>query len=261
MLASRSNGLRFYSFESFPADRVLHGVFTRLGGVSEGPFSSLNLSLSVPDKPEAVDENRRRFYAAIGADASRAVRTVQVHGSRIAAVGPDDVSRVQKATDGLITTEPALPLVMAFADCTPVMLYDPVCGAIGMAHAGWRGTVGGVCQAAVKAMTEAFGTRPSDVLAAIGPAIGPCCYEVGPEVEEAVERAFKCPDVLLRKRAGEKPHFDQWTANEVALRQAGVRHVERSDICTACRVDEFYSHRAELGRTGRFGALIMLRSS
>ncbi len=253
------SGLRYYQFESIPARRVLHGVFSRLGGVSQPPFDSLNLSMSVPDEPDAVIENRRRFYSVLNVDPATAVRTVQVHGARVAAVGPADVNVLQRATDGLVTATPGLPLVMAFADCTPIMLYDPVRGAVGIAHAGWRGTVAGVCQAAVQQMVDSLGCRPADICAAIGPAIGPCCYEVGPEVVRAMGKALGTTDGLFRPGNGDRPHLDQGAANELALRRAGVEQVEQAELCTACRVDEFYSHRAEAGRTGRFGAIIMLR--
>jgi len=255
MIQQNVNGLRYYRFESLP---VSHGVFTRLGGVSREPFASLNLSLSVPDDPQAVMENRDRFYAAMGVERSAAVRTIQVHGAHVAAAGRADVSIVQPATDGLVTTTPNLPLVMAFADCTPIMLYDPVRVAAGIAHAGWRGTVAGVCQAAVQRMVEAFGCRPADIRAAIGPAIGPCCYEVGPEVVTAVTAALGRTDGLFRPGPNGRPHLNQWAANERALRQAGVRQIEQAELCTACHVDEFYSHRAENGRTGRFGAIIVI---
>jgi hypothetical protein len=157
---------------------------------------------------------------------------------------------------------PDLPLVMAFADCTPIMLVDPVRGAVGIAHAGWRGTVAGICQAVVSKMVDALNCRPADIYAAIGPAIGPCCYEVGTDVVEAVTAALGQNDAFFRPGPqGDQLHFDQWAANEFALRQAGVQQIERADICTACHVDEFYSHRAEGGRTGRFGAIIALRDA
>ncbi len=262
MIYHSVNGLVTYQFESFPSQRVSHGIFTRLGGVSQQPFDSLNLSVSVPDDPQAVTENRRRFYAAAGMDRNMAVRTIQVHGDNVAAVGPADVAIVQPGTDGLVTMTPDLPLVMVFADCTPIMLVDPVRGAVGIAHAGWRGTVAGICQAVVRKMVDALNCRPAEIYAAIGPAIGPCCYEVGTDVVDAVTVALGQNDAFFRPGSqGGQLHFDQWATNEFALRQAGVQQIERADICTACRVDEFYSHRAEGGRTGRFGAIIALRDA
>jgi YfiH family protein len=261
MIRNSTGGLVYYQFESFPPERVLHGVFTRLGGVSREPFDSLNLSISVPDQPEAVMENRRRFYQAMAVSRSQVARTIQVHGAKVAAVGPADVETVQQATDGLVTATADLPLVMAFADCAPIMLYDPKREVVGIAHAGWRGTVAGVCQEAVAKMVQVYGSSPADIRAAIGPAIGPCCYEVGGDVVRAVVSAFGTEDSLLRPSPKGQGSlcFDQWAANELALHRAGVRQVERADICTACHVDEWFSHRAEGGRTGRFGAIIALR--
>ena len=259
MILCRSKDLGYYQFESLAADKVLHGVFTRLGGVSKEPFAALNLSASVPDDPQAVEENRRRFYAALGVDPRMAVRTIQVHGGRAAAVGPADLANVQPATDGLVTATPGLALVMAFADCVPVFLHDPIRGVVGMAHAGWRGTVAGICQATVERMEQVFGCNPADIQAAIGPSIGPCCYQVGTQVADAVSKAFGRVDGLFRTTQDGQLHFNQWAANEWALREVGVGRIEQANICTACHVDEFYSHRAEGGLTGRFGALIMLR--
>lgn len=259
MIQQNVNGLRFYQFESLPSEKILHGVFTRLGGVSRKPFDSLNLSVSVPDDYQSVIENRRRFYAVVGVERSAVVHTIQVHGAHVAAVGLSDVKVVQPATDGLVTDTPGLPLVMAFADCAPVMFFDPVRCVVGISHAGWRGTVAGICQATVAKMADVFGCRPADIRAAIGPAIGPCCYEVGQDVLEAVRRSFGTIEGLAVPGRRGRFHFDQWAANELALERAGVTKIERSDLCTACHVDEFYSHRAEGGRTGRFGAIIALR--
>jgi YfiH family protein len=261
MIRHSTRGLVYYQFESFPPERVLHGVFTRLGGVSREPFDSLNLSISVPDHPDAVMENRRRFYEAMAVKRSQVARTIQVHGAKVAAVGPADVDIVQQATDGLVTGTADLPLVMAFADCAPIMLYDPEREVVGIAHAGWRGTVAGVVEAAVAKMVQVYQSSPADIRAAIGPAIGPCCYEVGGDVARAVATAFGTADSLLRPspRGNNRLCFDQWAANELALHRAGVRQVERADICTACHVDEWFSHRAEGGQTGRFGAIIALR--
>jgi polyphenol oxidase len=259
MIANHVNGLTYYQFESLPPERVRHGIFARLGGVSHGPFATLNLSSSVPDDPEAVAENRRRFYAAMGLERESAIRTVQVHGARVAAVDADDVRRIQQGTDGLVTRTCDLPLVMAFADCVPLLLFDPVEAVVGIAHAGWRGLVRGVVEAAVRCMEEDFGCRAAHVRAGIGPAIGACCYEVGSDVLEAAQTAFGDVGDLFRTNSHGAIHLDLWAASEMALRRAGVEQIEHACLCTACHVDEFYSHRREGGRTGRFGAIIALR--
>lgn len=259
MIPKSINGLVYYQFESFPSSWVDHGIFTRLGGASEKPFDSLNLSISVPDKEAAVIENRRRFYQVFNVERSQTVRIMQVHGSRVIRVDRSSLEQTLAETDGLVTDTPNLPLVMAFADCVPIMLVDPVRRAVGIVHAGWRGTVAGVCQASIRCMVDSFGSRPADIQAAIGPSIGPCCYEVGSDLLEAVSGVFPSTGSLFHQGKNGRFHFNQWQAVQRALEQVGVEKIERSDLCTACHIDEFYSHRAEKGRTGRFGALIMIR--
>lgn len=261
MIRKESNGLCYYQFESFPSDLISHGIFTRLGGVSKKPFDSLNLSISVPDDEAAVIENRHRFYQVFNVDRSQTVRVIQVHGAHVEKVDCSNRMNTLSNTDGVVTDTIDVPLVMAFADCVPVMLFDPVVRAVGMIHAGWRGTVSGVCQTAIKCMVDSFGSRPADIQAAIGPSIGPCCYEVGPDLVQAVSKAFQGTSGLFCPGKNHRLNFDQWAANERALRRVGVEKIERSDLCTACHVDEFYSHRAEGGQTGRFGALIMINNA
>ncbi|HEU4365377.1 MAG TPA: peptidoglycan editing factor PgeF, partial [Candidatus Krumholzibacteria bacterium] len=174
-----------------------------------------------------------------------------------------------------VTNVPDTPLVTLTADCAAVVLFDPAHEAIGIAHAGWRGAVSRVAAATVARMREAFGSLPGELIAAIGPSIGPCCYEVGPEVIDAVSAAFpgdarellQEPDMAsagsFRASVNEdRKHFDLWRANELVLMEAGVpdEQIELSDLCTSCRTDLFYSHRAERGNTGRFGALVTLHT-
>jgi YfiH family protein len=160
--------------------------------------------------------------------------------------------------DVILTDNPAVTLVMRFADCVPILLYDPVRGAVGLAHAGWMGTVRGTVLAAVRAMQSSFGSSPGDIRAGIGPSIGPDHYQVGEEVAVRVRQAFgaEAPDLLaLRDGAC---YFDLWAANLLHLRRAGVREIETAGLCTACHLEDWYSHRAEHGRTGRFGAVLAL---
>jgi YfiH family protein len=150
--------------------------------------------------------------------------------------------------------------MLRFADCTPVWFYDPIQRAIGLAHAGWRGTVAGIVRETVAKMRTAFGCHPGDLIVGIGPAIGPCCYEVGPDVARAVARSFPADAPwLLEPRSANRWHLNLWLANELQLQQAGVRHIHVAEICTACNTGEWFSHRAERGRTGRFGALIGMK--
>jgi len=251
----------------------VRAVFTgRRGGVSRRWDGGLNWSLSVGDRPEDVRENRRRTLSVLGLEPGSAVMGGLVHGDRVAAVGDDppdggvarsggdtDV-RVVPGADGLITDRPGLALVITAADCVPVYLYDPVRRVIGMVHAGWRGTVLGIAAAAVRAMRAHYGCDPADIHAAIGPSIGPCCYEVDEAVTEPVRRYFgDRAEHLLRPSAREGRHMlDLWAANRLDLLAAGVGTVHVAGACTACQRDRFFSHRAEAGAAGRGAAIILL---
>jgi YfiH family protein len=149
--------------------------------------------------------------------------------------------------------------MLRFADCVPILLCDPLQRVIGLAHAGWRGTMAGMAGAAVQTMVHDLGCQPGDILAGIGPSIGSCCYEVGKDVAEATFGAFPDSAGLIEATANGRWHLDLWAANRRQLLDAGVRRIEVSGICTACRTDEWFSHRAERGRTGRLGALISLK--
>jgi YfiH family protein len=158
----------------------------------------------------------------------------------------------------MVTDRPGLALTMRFADCAPILLYDPVHHAAGIAHAGWRGTVLSAAASVVETMRAAFGTRPQDVQAGIGPSIGPDRYQVGEEVAAAVQGAFEQTEGLIRRAGDGTTYLDLWAANRLALERAGVGQIEVAGLCTATRTDEFYSHRAESGRTGRFGVVLAL---
>lgn len=250
-------GLAWYEFESLP---VVHGIFTRHGGVSAAPWASLNLGGNVGDDPAAVLENHRRMYAALGLNRDRACSVWQVHSADIVyAPGPAAGRRWLAAADGLITDQPDTPLSMRFADCTPILAADVRRGAIGIAHAGWRGTVQGIGGALVRAMTTAFGSRPADVHAVIGPAIGSARYQVGEEVVAAVNAHFGAGHGLIRRdEADGSAWLDLWAANKLDLERAGVAGIETAGLCTSEHTDDFFSHRGEAGRTGRFGAVISL---
>ena len=217
---------------------------TRDGGVSEGPFASLNLGLLTDDDPERARENRRRACAAVGADPAALALNRQVHGATVnrAVAGLRGVEG-----DALWTDEPDLPVAVLTADCLPIVLARTNGGApaVAVVHAGWRGLLGGVVEGAVAALG-------GPVAAMVGPAIGPCCYEVGDEVAEPYRARFGAG--ILRGRS-----LDLWRAAELALRDAGCDRVERVDLCTSCHEDRFFSHRRDRGRTGRQGAIAMIR--
>jgi polyphenol oxidase len=234
---------------------------TRTGGVSEGPYGSLNLGLHVGDEPARVLENRARAAAALRAGLDELVFMDQVHGSHVAVVGPAEAGRgaldaadAIEATDALVTTSRQIVLVVLVADCAPIVLCDPVAGVLGVAHAGWRGTVAGVAARTVEAMVR-LGARREDLTAIVGPAISPGAYEVGPEVAEAFVEAGAAPAV--HDHHG-RLHVDLAGANALSLLYAGLapEHIE----LTAETSDEprFFSHRAEQP-CGRFGLLARLR--
>lgn len=254
-----ANGLVYYRHAAWA--NLRHGVFTRHGGVSAPPWHSLNLGASVGDAPAAVAENRRRLLDHFGlADAAFATLWL-VHGADVLRLDapPDADSHLTRA-DALITDRPQLPLLLRFADCLPLLLYDPARAAIGIAHAGWRGTAAGVATQCVSAMREAYGCQPEDIQALIGPAICGACYEVGEEVIAAMRPRFdetELADIARPSPAG-RWLLDLPAANRCQLRRAGLRQIHEEAPCTACNTADFFSHRAEGGRTGRFGALICL---
>lgn len=269
------DGIRCFRFELFEAHPGLSAlVTTRHGGVSTGPYASLNLGGKTGDDPHNVCENRNRAAALFEKEAKQLVFARQVHGSNVAHVAAGFDGGAFDDADALITNARRATLVILTADCAAVFLYDPVNHAAGIAHAGWRGTVDGIAAKTVERMQREFGTSPAELIAGIGPSIGPCCYEVGDEVIFAVEA--RLPDyteeVLVdpdMASAGSfcaavnegRRHFDLWRANELMLIDAGVTeaNIEIARLCTACRTDLFYSHRAEKGVTGRFGGILMLR--
>lgn len=252
------NGLVWYAFTG-PGRDFVHACFTRLGGVSAGQWSTLNLGSTVGDDPRAVQENHRRVFDAFGITRAQVVSPFQVHGRNVVHVRARDGGMVIPATDALITDAPGVTLLLRFADCVPVLFHDPVQCVVGLAHAGWRGVAAGVALATVQAMMATFGSRPEDVWAGIGPAIGSQHYSVGVEVVEAIQAVLP-PGIQAATHCEGRWMMDLPAALEAQLRAVGVMQVEQSGLCTASCVDEWYSHRAEAGRTGRFGVLVMLKS-
>lgn len=249
---------RVRAFDAYP--NLAHAIFTRRGGVSQDYFASLNLSIAVGDDPQAVAENFRQACRVVGTTPEQTVSCHLVHSAEILTINKANRQQVMGQADGLITAEPEIYLAMRFGDCTPLIFFDPVRRAIGLTHAGWRGTMQNAAGATVEAMVGQLGCRAQDIIAVIGPAIGPCCYEVGPEVMAAAGQAFADPAGLFIRRNGrpDRAYFDMWTANHRQLAGSGVKQIYQSELCTACHTDLFFSHRAEKGRTGRFGVIIGL---
>lgn len=257
MAFHHNNGIRYFTFEIF--SDLPHGVFTRRGGVSPSPWDSLNVGGSVGDDLAHVRENRIRSFSTLGRSAASIHDVWLVHGTDVVyADAPRDLAEKPPRADILLTDNPAVTLFMRFADCVPLLFHDPVKGVIGVSHAGWLGTVRGVAKATVEAMRARYGTIPRDLRAAVGPSIGPDHYEVGMDVAEKVRASFGGRADSLLEARGDRFHLDLWEANRLQLEEAGVGEIEVSAVCTACHLDDWFSHRAEKGRTGRFGALLAL---
>ena len=254
-----NHGLATYHFDNLGVPGLVHAVFTRLGGVSRGPFASLNVSEDVADDPAAVAENRARIYAHLGLGAAQVVTAGQVHGNHVACVTAADAGRTLLQTDGLVTDAPGVALMLRFADCQPILLYDPEHHALALVHAGWRGVAQGIARRAVEAMRDAFGSRPAALIAGLGPAIGPCCYTVGQDVAAAMGYALSDWRQVLEPQGDDLWRFDLPAANAQLLADAGVQNIEQAALCTACHTEIFFSHRGDGGRTGRFAVVAFLQ--
>jgi polyphenol oxidase len=255
----QTEGLRYLTFDIFPKN-LTHAIFTRQGGLSPEPWDSLNVGGGVGDERQHVWQNRDRSFAALGRERESLFDVWQVHSADVVianAPHPRLDNPPEYKADILLTDNPQVTLFMRFADCTPILLFDPVKNAVALIHAGWLGTVKRAAGEAVKGLRAAYASNPSDILAAIGPSIGPDHYEVGPDVIEKVRYSFgrEAESLLLEQPSG-RIHFDLWKANRLALEQVGVSQVETAGLCTACHPEDWFSHRAQKGKTGRFGALI-----
>lgn len=263
------NGAEF-PFLAFPLlaeqEWLAHCFTTRMGGVSEGIFATLNLSFNRGDDPEAVRENFRRVSEALGTQYGDFVFSDQTHTANVRRVTRADAGNGlvrEKSffdTDGLITDEPGLVLSTFYADCVPLYFADPVHHAIGLSHSGWRGTVQQIGRVTVEAMGREFGSRPEDIICAIGPSICQDCYEVDAEV--AMEFGNYSGNGILEAKGNGKYQLDLWRANEIILRKAGVlpEHIAVTNICTCCNSTYLFSHRASKGRRGNLGAFLAIKA-
>jgi len=252
------SGIRFFTFETLQRPAIRHAILTRRGGNSPHPWTSLNLGGTLGDQPERVRANLTQAMAAVELPIASLAQVWQVHSAEIIRVDSPTQAGSPAKADGLVTDRPGVSLLMRFADCVPILVFDPVRMAIGVAHAGWLGTVRGVSIQLVSSMVREFGSRPDDLFAGLGPSIGPDHYPVGPEVAVQVEAAFGArSSELLHPRDG-RIVFDLWAANRSQLESTGIRSIEIAGICTACNLEDWYSHRGERGQTGRFGAVLAL---
>lgn len=247
-------------FESSPLLGTAHGFTTRLGGVSGGALASMNLGFGRGDTFEIVAENYARLGQAIGFDPACVSLSRQVHGNEVRCITEADVLGLEAPRsdcDALITDRTGTALVIFTADCIPVLLYDPVRGAVGAAHCGWRGTALGTAARTVRAMQEAYGCDPAQIRAAIGPGIGGCCFETDADVPAAMREALGETAEAYMWREGDKWHVDLKAINDCWLRRAGLRQIDRSGSCTACDLEHFWSHRRMGLQRGSQAAVIV----
>ncbi len=248
-----------------PNIAVPHGFTTRLGGVSQGPFSSLNIAMERGDSPPNVEKNLQLLAAALGFDPKSTVLTRQTHSDSIRTVTRADHlglnHHVYPECDALITADPGCALLVYTADCTPVLLWDPVTGAVGAVHAGWRGTAADLAGKTAKKMAAEFGCKPENIRAAIGPNIGPCCFATDGDVPSAMLARFGPAAEESIRREGEKYYVNLKELNALSLKRAGVASVTVSSACTACESSRFWSHRVTGGHRGSQGAVILCKEA
>lgn len=248
---------------------VRHGFSTRLGGVSEGYYASMNLSFDRGDRKEAVAENFRRIGEALGVRCEDMVLSRQTHTTNVRIVTDADrgkgITRERDYTDvdGLVTNVPGICLVTSYADCVPLFFVDPVKKVIGLSHSGWRGTVGKIGRKTVELMHERFGSDPADILAAVGPSVCMDCYEVSSDVIEKFKEAFpeNCWEQLFYEKPDGKYQLDLWKANELIFLESGIlpEHIAVTNVCTHCNSDILYSHRAAGDKRGNLCAFLALK--
>lgn len=252
-------GLSFYQFEIFPNETIVHGIFTRKGGVSDGSFYSLNVSGSAGDNHANVVENRKRITSVFDRPYHSIYDVWQIHSNNIVYTNdPREVGDNHVQADAILTKSNHVSLFMQFADCVPIMVYDPIEQIIGTVHAGWQGTVKRIIQETIKFMVQKLNSKPENILAGIGPSIGPDHYEVGNNVLEMVKSNLHEFMTEVISATNGRYYFNLWEANRLLLQQCGVSQIEVANICTACHLDEWYSYRLEGQKSGRFGILLGL---
>lgn len=255
-------GVPFLTFLKLEEAGVTHGFSTRLGGVSEGIFASMNLSYNRGDEKASVDENYRRMGKAIGFTPDQLVFSNQVHDTKIKIVTKEDCGKVMTGMDGLMTDEKGICLVTSYADCVPLFFYDPVKGVVAVSHSGWKGTVNRMGKKTVEKMESVYGSKAEDIIAAIGPSICQKCYEISEDVAIQFADAFpeEWYDTFMVDKGNGKYQLDLWKVNEYILLDAGIlkEHLDITDLCTCCNPELLFSHRASKGKRGNLAGFIRL---
>lgn len=270
MNIKENKGVTYLTFPALEKEEgFIHAFSTRLGGVSEGIYASMNLSFTRGDSEEAVRENFRRFSAALGFSPEDIVCSSQTHTANVRVMTEKDrgngVTRpgIYEDVDGMITDVPGVVLATFYADCVPLYFIDPAHRAVGLSHSGWRGTAAGIGRVTVRKMQETYGTRPEDIRSAIGPSICQECYEVSEDVILEFRDAFpkeNWKDLFYRKENG-KYQLNLQEANRLIMMDAGIpaENISLPGICTCCNPEFLFSHRASKGRRGNLGAFLGIR--
>jgi hypothetical protein len=258
--AEHDNGVRWAYFPALSRPGLRNGISTRVGGYSQNELYSLNLGLKVGDLAQNLRRNRQKFCEAVGVTTERVVSAGQIHGVQVARVDERNLGQRIADTDGLITNIFGIPLLLFFADCVPLLIYDPIHQAIGLSHAGWKGTLHSIGPRTLIAMQAAFGTDPADCLIGIGPSIGPDDYEVDKPVIDAIQQRWQEMDTFCQPSRANHWLLDLWTWNSQQLVVSGVKenNIFVAGVSTASNSELFFSHRASGGKAGRFGVLMSL---
>lgn len=266
-IINEKNGVVYLTFPKLAAAGVRHGFSTRMGGVSKGYLGTMNLSFTRGDREENVRENFRRIADAIGFREEQLVFSAQVHETKIRKVtaanrGEGITKETAPGIDGLATDEADVPLYTSYADCVPLLFYDPQKKVVAMAHSGWRGTAARIGAKMVHFMEKEYGSRAENIIAAVGPSICRKCYEVSEDVAQAFREAFR-PEhfpLLFDEKGQGKYQLDLWEANRIILTEAGIlpEHLDVTDLCTCCNHDKLFSHRASHGKRGNMGCFMCL---
>lgn len=251
--------IKYYKFSILENESLYHAIFTRRGGISPSPWISLNFGASVGDDIRRVERNRIIGLSSLSIHPESVFDLYQVHSTKIVTTDrPLMPGEPHQKADAILTNQPGVTLMMRFADCVPILLFDPIKRVIGIVHAGWIGTVGQIAKNAVIDMCNQYASNPADIIAAIGPSIGPDHYKIGEDVIEKIRLSLGKESNRCIDQQNGSMFLNLWLANQIILNEVGVHQVEVSGLCTCCNLDDWYSHRGEFGKTGRFGVVMGL---